>query len=153
MDGIPLAFCVNPGNTAETTIFKTLEEKLKEKFGLSKVVACTDGGLSSYDHRKHDSVRERSFITVQSLKKLEGHLQDWAIQTTGWKLVDFSTKNAPMLSKEEHDLTQLNSDEYADRLFCREHWIKTQFSKTGEELEQRLIATFSFKYRDYLRHI
>ena len=153
MDGIPLAFCINPGNTAETTTLKPLEEKLKEKFGLSKVVVRTDGGLSSYDNRKHDSVGERSFITVQSLKKLEGHLQDWATQTTGWKLVDFGTKNGPMLSKEEYDLTKLNPDEYADRLFCRERWIKTKLSKTGEELEQRLIVTFSFKYRDYLRHI
>lgn len=153
MDGIPLAFCVNPGNTAETTTLQPLEEKLKEKFGLSKVVVCTDGGLSSYDNRKHDSVGERSFITVQSLKKLEGRLQDWATQTTGWKLVDFSTKNGPMLSKEEYDLTELKPDEYADRLFCRERWIKTKLSKTGEELEQRLIVTFSFKYRDYLRHI
>lgn len=153
MDGVPLAFCVNSGNTAETTTLKPLEEKLKEKFGLSKVVVCTDRGLSSYDNRKHDSVGERSFITVQSLKKLEGHLQDWAIQTTGWKLVDFSTKNGPTLSKEEYDLTQLNPDEYADRLFCRERWIKTKLSKTGEELEQRLIVTFSFKYRDYLQHI
>lgn len=153
MDGIPLAFCINPGNTAETTTLKPLEEKLKEKFGLSKVVVCTDGGLSSYDNRKHGSVGERSFITVQSLKKLEGHLQDWATQTTGWKLVDFSTKNGPMLSKEEYDLTKLNPDEYADRLFCRERWIKTKLSKTGEELEQRLIVTFSFKYRDYLQHI
>ena len=153
MDGIPLAFCVNPGNTAETITLKPLEEKLKEKFGLSKVVVCTDGCLSSYDNRKHDSVGERSFITVQSLKKLEGHLQDWATQTTGWKLVDFSTKNGPMLSKEEYDLAKLNPDEYADRLFCRERWIKTKLSKTGEELEQRLIVTFSFKYRDYLRHI
>ena len=39
-----------------TTTIKHLEEKLKEKFGLSKVVVCTDGGLSSYDNRKHDSV-------------------------------------------------------------------------------------------------
>lgn len=153
MDGIPLAFCVNPGNTAETITLKPLEEKLKEKFDLSKVVVCTDGGLSSYDNRKHDSVGERSFITVQSLKKLEGHLQDWATQTTGWKLVDFSTKNGPMLSKEEYDLAKLNPDEYADRLFCRERWIKTKLNKTGEELEQRLIVTFSFKYRDYLQHI
>ena len=58
-----------------------------------------------------------------------------------------------MLSKEEYDLAKLNPDEYADRLFCRERWIKTKLSKTGEELEQRLIVTFSFKYRDYLQHI
>ena len=89
---------------------------------------------------------------MQSLKKLEGHLQDWALQATGWRLVDFKGKNGPELSENEYDLTQLDPQEYADALFCRERWIKTRLSKTGEELSQRLIVTFSFKYRDYLRH-
>ena len=80
MDGFPLAFCINPGNTAETVTLKPLEEKLKENFNLSKVVVCTDGGLSSYENRKSDSIGGRSFITVQSLKKLEKHLQDWALE-------------------------------------------------------------------------
>ena len=151
-DGIPLAFCVNPGNTAETTTLKPLEDKLREKFGISKVVVCTDGGLASYENRLNDHVGERAFITVQSLKKLEGHLQDWALQATGWRLVDFKGKNGPELSENEYDLTQLDPQEYADALFCRERWIKTTLSKTGEELSQRLIVTFSFKYRDYLRH-
>lgn len=42
---------------------------------------------------------------------------------------------------------------YADKLFCRERWIQTTLSKTKEELEQRLIVTFSFKYREYLLRI
>jgi len=151
-DGIPLAFCVNPGNTAETTTLKPLEDKLREKFGISKVVVCTDGGLASYENRLNDHVGERAFITVQSLKKIEKHLQEWALKTTGWKIVNFEGKNGPGLSENEYDLTQLDPQEYADALFCRERWIKTTLSKTGEELSQRLIVTFSFKYRDYLRH-
>ena len=151
-DGIPLAFCINPGNKAETTTLKPLEDKLREKFGISKVVVCTDGGLASYENRLNDHVGERAFITVQSLKKIEKHLQEWALKTTGWKLVNFHGKNGPELSEIEYDLTQLDFQKYADALFCRERWIKTRLSKTGEELEQRLIVTFSFKYRDYLRH-
>ena len=151
-DGIPLAFCINPGNKAETTTLKPLEDKLREKFGISKVVVCTDGGLASYENRLKDHVGERAFITVQSLKKIEKHLQEWALKTTGWKLVNFQGKNGPELSEIEYDLTQLDFQKYADALFCRERWIKTRLSKTGEELEQRLIVTFSFKYRDYLRH-
>ena len=46
-DGFPLAMCIEPGNTAETTTLKPMEELLKEKFGLSELVVCTDGGLSS----------------------------------------------------------------------------------------------------------
>ena len=130
----------------------SLEDKFCEKFGISKVVVCTDGGLASYENRLNDHVGERAFITVQSLKKIEKHLQEWALKTTGWKLVNFQGKNGPELSEIEYDLTQLDSQKYADALFCRERWIKTRLSKTGEELEQRLIVTFSFKYRDYLRH-
>lgn len=151
MDGIPLAFCINPGNTAETTTLKPLEDKLKDKFGLSKVVVCTDGGLASYENRKNDHVGERAFITVQSLKKLEGHLQGWATETKGWRTVLFDGTDNPRLSEDEYDLAELDPKEYADALFCRERWIKV--GKKGHELEQRLIVTFSFKYREYLRHV
>lgn len=151
IDGIPLAFCINPGNTAETTTLKPLEDKLKDKFGLSKVVVCTDGGLASYENRKNDHVGERAFITVQSLKKLEGHLQGWATETKGWRTVLFDGTGNPRLSEDEYDLAELDPKEYADSLFCRERWITV--GKKGRELEQRLIVTFSFKYREYLRHV
>lgn len=153
MDGIPLAFCINPGNTAETTTLKPLEDTLREKFGISKVITCTDGGLASYENRLNDHVGERAFITVQSLKKLAGHLQDWALETKEWRMVIYEKDKAPRLSEEVYDLTKLDPKVYADNLFCRERWIKTRLSKTKEELEQRLIVTFSFKYREYLRHV
>ncbi len=153
MDGIPLAFCINPGNTAETTTLKPLEDTLREKFGISKVITCTDGGLASYENRLNDHVGERAFITVQSLKKLEKSLQDWALETNEWRMVIYENDKAPRLSEEVYDLTKLDPKVYADKLFCRERWIKTKLSKTKEELEQRLIVTFSFKYREYLRHV
>lgn len=151
MDGIPLAFCINPGNTAETTTLKPLEDKLRDKFGLSKVVVCTDGGLASYENRRNDHAGERAFITVQSLKRLEGHLQDWATETKGWRAVLFDGAGNPRLSEDEYDIEGLDPKEYADILFCRERWITV--GKKGRELEQRLIVTFSFKYREYLRHV
>lgn len=151
MDGIPLAFCVNPGNTAETTTLKPLEDKLRDKFGLSKVVVCTDGGLASYENRRNDHAGERAFITVQSLKRLEGCLQDWATETKGWRAVLFDGAENPRLSEDEYDIEELDPKEYADILFCRERWITV--GKKGRELEQRLIVTFSFKYREYLRHV
>lgn len=151
MGGIPLAFCVNPGNTAETTTLKPLEDKLRDKFGLSKVVVCTDGGLASYENRRNDHAGERAFITVQSLKRLEGHLQDWATETKGWRAVLFDGAENPRLSEDEYDIEELDPKEYADILFCRERWITV--GKKGRELEQRLIVTFSFKYREYLRHV
>lgn len=150
MDGIPLAFCINPGNTAETVTLKPLEDKLRENFGISKVVVCTDGGLSSYENRRNDDLAQRAFITVQSLKKLEGHLQEWSTETRGWRIVIFDGTDNPKLSTGQYDLETLNPEEYEDCLFCRERWIKV--GKKGMEFEQRLIVTFSFKYREYLKY-
>lgn len=155
MDGIPLAFCVNPGNTAETATLKPLEDKLKENFGLSKVVVCTDGGLASYENRKNDHVGGRSFITVQSLKKLEKSLQDWSLETKGWKIAEFNDNDEAQKDGKSHDreynLSELDPNEYADQLFYKERWIKV--GKKDDILEQRLIVTFSFKYKEYLQHI
>lgn len=142
-DGIPLAMCIEPGNTAETSTLKPMEQILKDKFGLSKLVVCTDGGLSSYENRKNDSVGERSFITVQSLKKLKKHLQDWALDSKGWHVAG---------SDEVYDISTLDSKEYYETLFYKERWDPTPMS-TGETLEQRIIVTFSFKYQEYLSYV
>ena len=142
-DGFPLAMCIEPGNTAETTTLKPMEELLKEKFGLSKLVVCTDGGLSSYENRKRDSAGGRAFITVQSLKKLRKPLQDWALETTGWHIGGSET---------EYDISQLDPDDYYNVTFYKERWEPTKMS-TGEILEQRIIVTFSFKYKEYLSYV
>lgn len=142
-DGFPLAMCIEPGNTAESTTLKPMETLLKEKFGLSKLVVCTDGGLSTYENRKNDSVGDRSFITVQSLKKMKGHLQEWALDSKGWHIAG---------SDEEFDISALDGREYHDTLFYKERWDPTSMS-TGEILEQRIIVTFSFKYQEYLAYV
>ena len=142
-DGFPLAMCIEPGNTAETSTLKPMEQILKDKFGLSKLVVCTDGGLSSYENRKNDSVGERSFITVQSLKKLKKHLQGWALDSKGWHIDG---------SGEEYDISTLDAKTYYDTLFFKERWDPTPMS-TGETLEQRIIVTFSFKYQEYLAYV
>lgn len=142
-DGFPLAMCIEPGNKAETSTLKPMEQILKDKFGLSKLVVCTDGGLSSYENRKNDSIGDRSFITVQSLKKLKGHLQEWALDSKGWHIVG---------SENEYNISDLNSEDYKETLFYKERWDPTPMA-TGEKLEQRIIVTFSFKYRDYLAKV
>ena len=142
-DGFPLAMCIEPGNTAESTTLKPMETLLKEKFGLSKLVVCTDGGLSTYENRKNDSVGDRSFITVQSLKKMKGYLREWALDSKGWHIAG---------SDEEFDISTLDGREYHDTLFYKERWDPTSMS-TGEILEQRIIVTFSFKYQEYLAYV
>lgn len=140
MEGMPLAFDINPGNTSEQLTMLPLEKKLNDNFKISRLVVCTDAGLSSYDNRKANDTAERSFITVQSLKKLKGHLQEWSLQPEGWHMKG---------SGKIFDISQLDEEdkEIYNATFHKSRWI----NENG--LEQKLIATFSPKYRDYLRYI
>ena len=142
-DGIPLAFNISKGNTNEQVTLTPLEEKLLKDFELSKLVVCTDAGLASTANRKFNDKKNRAFITTQSIKKLKKHLLQWALEKSGW--------HQPGIDG-TFDLTKLDTDEalaetYKNTTFYKERWI----NENG--LEQRLIITFSLKYRNYQREI
>ncbi len=138
-DGIPLAFSIHKGNTNEQITLKPLEQKILKDFELSKFVVCTDAGLASTDNRKFNDKKDRAFITTQSIKKLKKHLKEWALSPEGWRLGE---------DPKTYDITKLDDNtKYADQTFYKERWIKE------DGLEQKLIVTYSIKYRDYQRKI
>ena len=142
-DGIPLAFSITAGNTNEQITLTPLEEKILEDFKLSKFIVCTDAGLASTANRKFNDKDDRAFITTQSIKKLKKHLMDWALDPNGWHLSG---------DKKEYNIKEIENDEkslelYKDRTFFKDRWIK----ENG--LEQKLVVTYSLKYRNYQRQI
>ena len=142
-DGIPLAFSIHSGNTNEQLTLQPLEKKIIEDFSLAKFIVCTDAGLSSTDNRKFNNLSGRSFITTQSIKKLKKHLKEWALATGGWHLDGVSGT---------FDISGIESSEevkekYRNCTFYKERWIKE------DGLEQKIIVTFSLKYKEYQRHI
>jgi len=142
-DGIPLAFSIHSGNTNEQTTLKPLEEKVLKDFELSKFIVCTDAGLSSLENRKFNDKKDRAFITTQSVKKLKKHLKQWALDPTGWHLAESSKTYDIRLMEEDENFYE----RHKDLTFYKERWIK----ENG--LEQKLIITYSLKYRDYQRQI
>lgn len=147
MDGLPLALCVNPGNTSEQKTLQPLEEVLAEKFGLSKFVVCTDGGLGSKDNRRFNVTEDRNFITVQSLKKLNAHYQDWATAPGGWRLRPRLKDDISTRCKQTYDLGQIDLDQYVEDTFYKE-------CLTDETAyEEHLIVTYSRKYDIYQKQL
>jgi transposase len=137
-DGIPLAFNINKGNTNEQITLKPLEEQILSDFELSKFIVCTDAGLASNENRKFNNIEDRAFITTQSIKKLKKHLKDWALEPSGWLLSN---------DLKEYNINELNEDNDYDKVFYKERWIKEN------SLEQKLVVTFSLKYKNYQRTI
>lgn len=142
-DGIPLAFNITPGNTNEQTTLTPTEQKILDDFKLSKFIVCTDAGFTSTANRKFNDKEDRAFITTQSIKKLKKHLKEWALSPTGWNLNN-DTKQYD-ISKLEDTLESI--EKYKNKVFYKERWIK----ENG--LEQKLIVTFSLKYKFYQQRI
>ena len=143
-NGIPLAFDITPGNTNEQKTLQPLEEKIINDFECDEFVVCTDAGLASKANRKFNDKNNRKFVTTQSIKKLKSHLKDDALDlTSGWKLSG---------SDNTFNISKLRTDEkliekYKDKIFYKERWINEN------NLEQRLIVTYSVKYQEYQKNI
>lgn len=136
--GLPLAFTMFPGNKNEQPSLKPLEQKILSDFNLSKFIVCTDAGLSSTVNRRFNNIQGRSFITTQSLKKIKSHLREWALSPSGFKLSG---------SNKEFNIEEIDEEKYQDKVFYKERWINE------DNLEQRLIVSYSIKYRNYQREI
>lgn len=143
-DGIPLSCEITPGNTNEQTTLQPLEQKILDDFELSEIVVCTDAGLASKANRKFNDKNSRKFITTQSIKQLKGFLKEDALDLTkGWKLIG---------SDKTYNIEKLRTDSklieiYKDKTFYKERWIKE------DDIEQRLIVTYSVKYQEYQKNI
>ena len=144
--GIPLAFCINSGNTNEQVTLKPLEKKIMSDFELSEFVVCTDAGLSSADNRKFNNFGGRRYITTQSIKTLKKELQDWCLNPKGWHLKG---------SKNTYDISQLdeNDSSIVNNIYYKEKYIEDYDKDRDISFNQTLVVTFSVKYKKYQRKI
>ena len=143
-DGIPLCCDINPGNTNENTTLKPLEKKIVKDFNLSTIVVCTDAGLASKANRKFNNTNNRKFITTQSIKQLKEIYKTWALDKLDWKI--------PNMPNTSIDISKLFTEKelaekWKNTIFYKERWIKE------DGLEQRIIVTFSLKYKNYQSNI
>ena len=156
MDGIPISFSIYPGNRNEQTTMIPLEKKMLSDFGMSKFIVCTDAGLSSATNRvfntydKNDGLR--AYITTQPVKTLKEFLQEWCLADDGWCLDGDS-------SGKKYKLSELDSERDKEKIFYKTRWIKeegtvhTDHGDKKQIIEQKLIVSYSIKYRDYQRHV
>lgn len=137
-DGFPLCFSMFDGNKNEQPSLKPLEKKILADFNLSEFIVCTDAGLASYDNRKFNSINGRGFIVTQPLKKLKDFLIEWSLDSDGWTLYG---------TKEKYNINKIDENLHENDIFYKERWIKEN------EIEQRLIVSYSVKQKNYQRYI
>lgn len=156
MDGIPISFSIYPGNRNEQITMIPLEKKMLEKFDMSKFVVCTDAGLSSATNRVFNSYDGedgmRAYITTQPIKTLKGFLQKWCMADDGWMLDGDN-------SGRKYRISELDDEQDNDKIFYKTRWIKEEgivHTERGDKkqiIEQKLIVSYSIKYRNFMRHV
>lgn len=144
-DGLPLAFCINPGNTSEQQTLQPLEEILANEFDLSEFVVCTDAGLASINNRQYNTAEGRNYIVTQSIPGLPKLMKEWALEKTGWRRLG---------DKEDrtYDISDIDLEAEKENLYYRDRWFREDRSNV-KDYEERLIVTFSPKYALYQRQL
>ena len=141
-NGFPLSFVIFPGNENEQPSLIPVEKKIIKDFGITKFVVCTDAGLASKENREFNIQKNCSYIVTQSLKKIKKHIKDWALNPEGWSKGDSTGLDISSLMKAVDD-----GETFEDGIWYKERWI----NENG--IEQRIIVSFSPKYRAYQRYI
>ena len=145
-DGLPLSCNIYPGNQNEQLTLIPEESKIVNNFKLdnTKIILCTDAGLSSDQIKKFNIKNNRGFVITQSLKKLKEEYKNQVFDKSNWR-ISGDLKNIYNLETIANDETL--KEKYYNTLFYK--IIQTE----TKSVKQDLIATFSFKYFDYNRNI
>jgi len=145
-DGLPLSCNIYPGNHNEQKTLIPEETKIVNDFKLdnTKIILCTDAGLSSDEIKKYNIKDGRGFVITQSLKKLKEEVKTKIFDKNDWRIPN-DLKNTYNLEDIQNDDSL--KEKYYDTLFYK--IIQTE----TKSVKQDLIVTFCFKYFDYNKNI
>ena len=178
-NGIPLAFDTTPGNKNEQKTMQPLEKKILSDFSLKgkHLYVCTDAGLASFDNKSFncttqegkDSDVEIDYITINPIKKMSNKDQEWVLDKGR------SLKSNPIKPDENIELAMNDivrngwhldgSDavfslddideslpENRNRIFYKEKIVKRTDAKSKKEIDERIIVTYSLKYKAFMQN-
>ena len=168
-NGIPLAFCIHPGNTNEQVTAIPLEKEVRKMLGGTRFIYCADAGLGSYNIRKFNSMGGNAFIVTQSIKKLSDVLQAAVFNDYDYRLL---SDDSPVLINDMKGFDRFDPDNlglyndfaykeitadkavdlglYEEKI-CKNGKVK-RVKATGT-IKQKVIVTFSRKMMEYQRTV
>ncbi len=155
-DGMPLAFCITPGNEHETKTVKPLEQKIIKDFELSKFIYCADAGLATSEIRRFNDKHDRSFVVTQSIKKMTDERKKWCTSRNQWMCTTIEGRFD--LDSLDEQLINYSTKEIDNLVFYKEMTIsdavdiglrKENGRKDKGFFEQRIIVTYRRKYAKY----
>ena len=145
-DAYPFAMNINPGNTSESKTMIPNEEKFLKDFNMDmkNIIVCTDSAMSSDEIKAFNVKDGRGFVITQSIKKLSNELQDYCLDRSGWRILG-NLKD--IYNLDDIEKNEVLRKKHYETIFYKEIECETK------SVNQALIITFSFKYKDYQHNI
>ena len=83
--GLPLAYHLFPGNESEKLSLNPLLNRLKEDFGLGRLVVVADKGLNCGDNIAFQVAQGNGYIYSQSIRGADQEFKQYVLEQTGYK--------------------------------------------------------------------
>ena len=179
--GIPLAFDVFSGKRNEQISLRPLENKIIKDFCLdtSTITVCTDAGLASFDNRVFNAQVKNAgkdsnkniklqYITIQPIKTLAKNEQDFALahgRSFVFNPIKADENQEQVMAQLDREgwscdgyegvfsLDDIDEDEGANynKIFYKERYILKTSKDGKKQLNDRLIVTYSIKYKHFMQ--
>ena len=136
-DGIPICYDLFAGSKNEQTSMIPLEKKFLKTIQSSNLIVCADAGLCSANNKYFNSIGNRDYVFVQSLKKVKKYLDDeiFSTENNKWITINEKFKYFVRPINDEIKVTILEDD-----VVTKKH-------------EANIIVTYDKDFDDYLKAV
>ena len=132
--GLPLAYHLFPGNESEKLSLNPIMNRIKEDFGLGRLVVVADKGLNCGDNIAYQLAQGNGYIYSQSIRGADQEFKQYVLEKTGYK------KNG------EDSICK-------SRVYPREiTFTDAEGKKRKTRVDQKQVVFYSQKYADKARY-
>ena len=177
-NGIPLAFSIFNGNSSEQQSLVPLQKKILSDFNLPnrKLYVCTDAGLCSFHNKffnsnihpgKLNNV-DIDYVIIHPIRKMSQEEQNWVLdKARSLNKNPLSPEENPQQVRNElerngwHEegsdnvfsLDDIDEDDPKnfEKVFYKERYVKRIDAATNLEIDDRIIVTYSIKYKKFMQ--
>ena len=132
--GLPLAYHLFPGNESEKLSLNPIMSRIKEDFGLGRLIVVADKGLNCGDNIAFQLAQGNGYIYSQSIRGSDQEFKQYVLEKTGYK------KNG------ENSICK-------SRVYPREiTFTDAEGKKKKIRIDQKQVVFYSQKYADKARY-
>lgn len=103
--GLPLAYHLFPGNQSEKLSLNPLLNRLKEDYGLSRLVVVADKGLNCGDNIACQVAQGNGYIYSQSIRGADQEFKQYVLEQNGYRVTGESSKGKSRIYPKEITFT------------------------------------------------